>query len=150
MAVVGKTCFGWRAGQKQARPSEHGFQGSFMRISQSIKSFVASMTAISILAGCATAGKDVVGTYVSPTQFSSYDCEQVRQEMMRVSSRVNQLSGRLDEAASNDKAIGVVGALLFWPALFALGGTKGQEAELGRLKGEYDALQGVSTQKKCI
>ena len=43
----------------------------------------------------------------------------------------------------------VVGAILFWPALFALGGTKPQEAELGRLKGEYDALQSVNTQKKC-
>ena len=73
-----------------------------------------------------------------------------RSKVLRLSSRVNQLSGRLDEAASNDKAIGVVGALLFWPALFALGGTKGQEAELARLNGEYDALQAVSTQKKCI
>jgi hypothetical protein len=121
-----------------------------MKISQLIKSFTASITVISILTGCATAGKDVVGTYVSPAQFSNYDCDQVRQEMIRVSSRVNQLSGRLDEAATNDKAIGVVGALLFWPALFALGGTKGQEAELGRLKGEYDALQNVSAQKKCV
>ena len=90
-----------------------------------------------------------MGTYVSPNQFSNLDCEQVRQEMTRLSGRVNQLSGRLDEAASNDKAIGVVGAILFWPALFALGGTKPQEAELGRLKGEYDALQSVNTQKKC-
>ncbi|MBP6717236.1 MAG: hypothetical protein KA173_00030 [Rhodoferax sp.] len=120
-----------------------------MKIRQFIKTFAASMTAVSVLAGCATAGKDVVGTYVSPAQFSTYDCDQVRQEMVRISSRVNQLSGRLDEAANNDKTIGVVGAILFWPALFALGGTKGQEAELARLKGEYDALQAASAQKKC-
>ena len=113
------------------------------------RSFFTSVTVVSILAGCATAGRDVVGTYVSPIQFSAYDCDQIRQELMRLSSRVNQLSGRLDEAASNDKTIGVVGAILFWPALFALGGTKGQEAELARLKGEYDALQAASTQKKC-
>lgn len=118
-------------------------------VSRFARSFFTSVTAISILAGCATAGRDVVGTYVSPTQFSTYDCDQIRQELMRLSSRVNQLSGRLDEAASNDKTIGVVGAILFWPALFALGGTKGQEAELARLKGEYDALQTASTQKKC-
>ena len=111
--------------------------------------FIALMAATSILVGCATAGKDVVGTYVSPSQYSNLDCDQVRQEMLRVTSRVNQLTGRLDEAASNDKTIGVVGAILFWPALFALGGTKPQEAELARLKGEYEALQSVSTQKKC-
>lgn len=107
------------------------------------------LTALSILGGCATAGKDVAGTYVAPAQFSNYDCEQVKAEMLRLSGRVNQLSGRLDEAASNDKAIAGVGAILFWPALFALGGTKGQEAELARLKGEYEALQIVNTSKKC-
>lgn len=115
-----------------------------------MKKLLALLAALSILGGCATAGKDIVGTYVSPAQFSNYDCEQVRTEMVRLSGRVNQLSGRLDEAASNDKAIAGVGAILFWPALFALGGTKGQEAELGRLKGEYESLQIVSTTKKCI
>ena len=64
-------------------------------------------------------------------------------------NRVSQLGGRLDEAASNDKAIGVVGAVLFWPALFALGGTKNQEAEYARIRGEHDALQQASIQKKC-
>ena len=39
--------------------------------------------------------------------------------------------------------------LLFWPALFALGGTKQQEAEYARLKGEYDALQQAAIVKKC-
>jgi len=59
------------------------------------------------------------------------------------------LTGRLNEAASNDKAIMGVGMILFWPALFALGGTKQQEAELARLKSEYDALQISVTSKKC-
>ena len=115
-----------------------------------MKKLISLLAAFSILGGCATAGKDIVGIYVAPAQFSSYDCEQVKTEMVRLSSRVNQLSGRLDEAANNDKAIAGVGVILFWPALFALGGTKGQEAELGRLKGEYEALQIASTSKKCI
>lgn len=101
------------------------------------------------LAACATAGKDVTATYVSPVQFNTYDCDQIRQEMLRTQGRANQLSGRLDEAASNDKAIVGVGMILFWPALFALGGTKQQEAELSRLKGEYDALSAASVSKKC-
>ncbi len=101
------------------------------------------------LSACATAGKDVAASYVSPVQFSNYDCDQLRQEMLRIQGRANQLSGRLDEAASNDKAIMGVGMILFWPALFALGGTKQQEAELSRLKGEYDALAAASVNKKC-
>jgi outer membrane lipoprotein-sorting protein len=107
------------------------------------------MTITAFLTGCATAGKDVAAMYVSPIQFSNYDCEQLRQELARIGGRVGQLSGRLDEAASNDKALMGVGMILFWPALFALGGTKQQEAELSRLKGEYDALQTASTNKKC-
>ena len=107
------------------------------------------MTITAFLAGCATAGKDVAATYVSPMQFSNYDCEQLRQELARLNGRVGQLSGRLDEAAGNDKAIATASILLFPLALFALGGTKQQEAELSRLKGEYDALQTASTNKKC-
>lgn len=95
---------------------------------------IAVLVASGILTACATAGKDISSTYVSPMQYSNYDCEQLRSESMRISGRVNQLTGRLDEAASNDKAIAGVGIILFWPALFALGGTKQQEAELSRLK----------------
>ncbi len=102
-----------------------------------------------VLAGCATASKDIAPNYVSPMQYQSYDCEQIAAETQRIQVRVNQLGGRLDEAASNDKAIAGVGAILFWPALFALGGTKQQEAEYARLKGEYDALQQAAVQKKC-
>lgn len=110
---------------------------------------IAVLVASGILTACATAGKDISSTYVSPMQYANYDCEQLRAESMHISGRVNQLTGRLDEAASNDKAIMGVGLILFWPALFALGGTKQQEAELSRLKGEYDAIEATATTKKC-
>ena len=101
------------------------------------------------LAGCATSSKDISATYISPLQYQSYDCQQLSLESQRIQRRVVELGGRLDEAASNDKALVGVGMILFWPALFALGGTKQQEAEYGRLRGEYDALQQASIQKKC-
>ncbi len=69
--------------------------------------------------------------------------------MQRVHNRALQLAGRLDEAAQNDKILTGVGLILFWPALFALGGTKEQETEYARLRGEYEALQQVAIQKKC-
>lgn len=101
------------------------------------------------LAGCATASKDVPVAYVSPMQYQSYDCDQLGSEIQRIQSRVAQLGGRLDEAASNDKAIAGVGIVLFWPALFALGGTKQQEADYARLRGEYDASHQAAILKKC-
>lgn len=108
---------------------------------------VASVSLIG--SGCSTSSKDISPTYVSPMQYQNYDCDQLTMEMQRVQTRVNQLGGRLDEAASNDKAIAGVGLILFWPALFALGGTKEQEAEYARLRGEYDAISQASMMRKC-
>lgn len=102
-----------------------------------------------ILTGCSTASKDISSSYVSPMAYQSYDCMQINAEAQRIKARVIELGGRLDQAATNDKMIATGGALLFWPALFALGGTKQQEAEYGRLKGEFEALEQASVAKKC-
>ena len=109
----------------------------------------AVLSAAVALSGCATASKDIAASYISPMQYQSYDCDQITGEVQRIQVRVSQLGGRLDEAASNDKALAGVGIVLFWPALFALGGTKQQEAEYARLKGEYDAIQQAAIVKKC-
>lgn len=113
------------------------------------KSITAVLSVAIAIAGCSTASKNITASHVSPAQYQSYDCEQLASETQRVHVKVNQLGGRLDEAASNDQTIGVVGAILFWPALFALGGTKTEEAEYARLKGEYDAIQQTVIVKKC-
>ena len=99
--------------------------------------------------GCATSSANIAASYPTPIQYQGYDCAQLTAEAQRIHGRVNQLAGRLDEAANNDKVIMGVGMVLFWPALFALGGTKQQEADYARLKGEYDALQQAMITKKC-
>lgn len=102
-----------------------------------------------VTAACATSSKKIAAEYVSPLQYQSYDCQQLMAEADRIRGRVTQLGGRLDEAASNDKMLMGAGLLIFWPALFALGGTKEQEAEFARLKGEADAVSQSMVQKKC-
>ena len=78
-----------------------------------MKKFIASTLAMTmVLAGCSTASKDIAAVSVSPLQYQSYDCEQLTSESQRVQTRVTQLGGRLDEAASNDKAITGVGMIL--------------------------------------
>ena len=114
-----------------------------------VRAIVALTSTAILLSGCATASSGIATAYVSPLQFQAYDCQQISAEMQRVHVRVNQLAGRLDKAAENDKALVGVGMLLFWPALFALGGTKEQEAEYARLRGEYDALAKVANEKRC-
>jgi hypothetical protein len=110
---------------------------------------VSAATALFILAGCATSSDKIATAYVSPMQYQSYDCDQLTAESSRLNQRVVSLQGQVDKAASNDKALMGVGMVLFWPALFALGGNQQQEAEYGRLKGEYEALQQAAVAKKC-
>lgn len=115
-----------------------------------MKKPVAILVAIALGAsGCATTSGDIAASYVSPMQYQSYDCAQLAAETQRVQARAAQLAGRLDEAAANDKVLTGVGVVLFWPALFALGGTKQQEAEYARLKGEHDALTQAAIARKC-
>ena len=102
-----------------------------------------------MFSGCATSSKNIASSYTSPMQYQSYDCEQLSAESQRVHTRVNQLTGRLDKAATNDKWITGAGVLLFWPALFALGGTQAQETEYAKLKGEYDAIHQSAVIRKC-
>lgn len=100
------------------------------------------------LSGCASTSDKVSAAYVSPLQFNSYDCAQLTAESQRLAARVSELGGQVDKAATNDKVIMGVALIVFWPALFALG-NKQQEAELARLKGEYDGLQRAAIEKKC-
>jgi len=110
----------------------------------------AALLSVAIFAsGCATSSSDIAATYVSPMQYQSYDCAQLTAETQRIQARVEQVGGRLDQAASNDKAITGAGIILFWPALFFLGGTKQQEADYALLKGGYDAVQQSAIAKKC-
>ena len=69
--------------------------------------------------------------------------------MIRVSTKVRTLTGELDENKENDQMITGAGIILFWPALFFIGGTKEQEAEYAQLKGEFNALEQASIQKDC-
>jgi len=114
-----------------------------------MKKTVAVLVAITMLAACATQSKDISGVYVSPLQYQAFDCSQLGAELARINSRITENGGRLDEAASNDKGITAAGVILFWPALFFMGGTKQQEAEFGRLKGERDAIEQAAIIKKC-
>ncbi len=118
-------------------------------LSSPIQKSVVLSILTTFVVGCSTASKDIVPTYVSPAQYSNYDCEQTRAELIRVSNRVGEITGKLDKNRENDNLTTTAGIILFWPALFFVGGTKEQEAEYARLKGEYAALEQTSIQKKC-
>ena len=59
------------------------------------------------------------------------------------------LAGVQDEKATNDAVATGVGAVLFWPSLFFIKGDGQTAAELGRLRGEFEAIEQASIQKNC-
>ena len=93
------------------------------------------------LAACADSSDKIAASYVSPLVYQDYSCSQLGAELARVTARVSEVAGVQDDAASDDAAVMGVGLLLFWPTLFLLEGDTGREAELGRLKGEVDAIE---------
>ena len=106
-------------------------------------------TAAALLAACATSPDKIDAQYVSDAQYASYNCRQIGEEMRRIGLKVSEVTEEQEEAATAD-AVGMgVGLILFWPALFILATTDDQEADLARLKGEYEALQRSSTKKNC-
>jgi hypothetical protein len=86
---------------------------------------------------------------VYPLIYQSCDCDQPSAELARINVRTLEIAGRLDQAASNDAALGAVSIVLFWPSLFFLAGTRTQEVEYARLREEADAMQQAAIPKKC-
>lgn len=114
--------------------------------------FIATKLAVIVFVmssvSCAPQAKDVQSSYVSPLQYQHYSCDQIGQEIGRVSRKVSEVSGAQDSAASKDAAAMTVGMVIFWPALFFLIGGNRKE-ELSRLKGEYEALERMAIEKNC-
>ena len=99
--------------------------------------------------GCASS-RIYQSSYISPSQFEKYKCDELLSEITRIQTRVSQFTGKsAAETPTNDKWILGSDLLLSWAALSALGGTREQEAEYIQLKNDYDALQRWAMIKKC-
>ena len=109
----------------------------------------AVIVSIALLAGCASSSSDIRASYVSPLQYQNYTCQQIAAEAERISARVAELSGVQDDKRTGDAVATGVAVVLFWPAAFMIKGDGQTAAELGRLKGEFEALEKVAIQKNC-
>lgn len=115
-----------------------------------MKRAIAAVAALGVaVSGCATAPSNISASYVSPVQYQSYSCEQIQQELQRVSANVASVTGQQQSKANNDALAMGVGMVLFWPALFFLASGDDKKEELSRLKGEYEALNQAANMKNC-
>lgn len=106
------------------------------------------LLAAALATACATPPEKIVATPVSASDYQVFDCNQVRQELLRVHERVNSIAGMQRVKAQKDAVAVGVGLVIYWPALFLVAG-KDMDIEIASLKGQYDALTVVATEKKC-
>ncbi|TXL74080.1 hypothetical protein FHP25_17885 [Vineibacter terrae] len=103
-----------------------------------------------VQAGCASSPSSIDARYVSPATYQSWTCAQLGEEHKRLSAEVQRVSGLQRENANADAAFMTVGLILLWPALFGLAATKDRKEELGRLKGEYEAVDQSMKMRQCV
>ena len=108
-----------------------------------------SLLVTTLLVGCASSADKVGTSYVSPLQYASLTCDQIKPELLRVNTQIVKVSGVQDSVANRDAVAMGVGLVLFWPALFFLAAGDDQQAELANLKGQYEALESAAIQKRC-
>ena len=101
------------------------------------------------LSACATNPNDIAASYVSPTLYMGLSCDQLREEAIRVSNAASIAVGAQDEKVTQDAVAMGVGLVLFWPALFFIGGGGTTESEVAQLRGEMTAIEQASIQKNC-
>jgi hypothetical protein len=102
-----------------------------------------------VLAGCASSSAEITPAYVSPFIYQNLNCQQLAQEAQGISARATQLTGAQDQQRTNDQIATGVAIVVFWPAAFLVGGDKQTAAELAQMKGQMNAVEQASIQKKC-
>jgi hypothetical protein len=102
-----------------------------------------------MLSGCAKSSGEIVPSYVSPMQYNTHSCDQLRYEAQRLSSKAAQLSGVQDDKADQDAFVTAAAIVVFWPAAFFVGGDGQNAAELARVKGEFEAVEQASIRNNC-
>jgi hypothetical protein len=109
----------------------------------------ATLVATLLLAGCATSPKNIEASYVSPVPYQSMTCNQLRAEAQRVSYAAAKATGKQSDQAGKDAVAMGVTLVVFWPAVFFIGGDKTNAAEVANLKGQMNAIADVNQAKNC-
>jgi hypothetical protein len=100
-----------------------------------------------VLGGCASSSQDITATYVSPTQYQRFTCQQLALEAQSILARANILSGAQD-SPQDSWATGAA-VVIVWPAAFAAGGEKRAAGDFAEMKGQMIAVEQAANTKKC-
>jgi hypothetical protein len=96
-----------------------------------------------LLAACAT-GPESDPSYVSPTQYDTYSCDQMRAEMQRVSKQIDQFSQQ-DKPGSELLST----ALTAYAISQGYGFSQADNVKLRRAQNKYNILDEMMIKKNC-
>jgi hypothetical protein len=89
------------------------------------------LACLALLTACA--GRDAKPVAMMSPYDRDLSCEQIEAEIQNNEAKAQQLAEEDNSAHNSNVAIGVVGALLFWPALFALDVSDAERVEIEAL-----------------
>lgn len=96
------------------------------------------------LVACAKSPESIAPSYVSDITYRPLSCQDLAVESARINQALARSSTQQEQARTND----TVGVMLLGLPVSSLSGDN-VAPEIARLKGELEAINRVSTQKKC-
>jgi hypothetical protein len=110
---------------------------------------ISAAATLCVTSACAPQPENVGARYVSPVTYQGYQCDQLSEEHIRLSREVHRISDLQRENATGDAVMLTFGLLILWPVLIGMAATKDRKDELGKLKGEYEAVEAQLKMKQC-
>lgn len=101
-----------------------------------------------LLSGCAASSLDIHRQFVAPETYRDLSCQQIGAEGERVVRRAAEISGVEYASEGGSGWLNMQPIVVSWPTPW-LAAQEEEITELSRLKGEFDALEEASRQKRC-
>lgn len=105
---------------------------------------VGAVAAAAALGGCAKSPESIAPSYVSEVSYQAWSCQQLSDETLRLSAAYATAAQQQEKARTND----VVGVILIGLPVSSMSGDN-IAPEIGRLKGEQEAVRKAMVIKNC-
>ncbi len=94
-----------------------------------------------MIAGCATNPDKIASAYVPSTEYDGFTCQQLQDAKVQNEEDAALLYADMKTKNRVNTTAGVVGAIVFWPALIFMKGKDAEsDARLSELKGRKTAI----------
>ena len=108
---------------------------------------IGAIAAATLIGGCA--GRDPNPVQTVKATDGMLNCQFMLAEINANNTRARSLAKQASDKQGKNVALGVVGVVLFWPALFAMDLKDAEKQEIAALRDRNNYLANLMLQKKC-